>query len=225
VLDPLYLAAAGASGSNLSDMGAVLQAIQGVCQHAGCALLVVTHWNKTGDGSGADRISGAGPAAWARVICSVAVHYRGNDPEEASPVVLGVEAIGGEIPDSRFRLRRRVRADDPADLGAPLSYAAEVLAADDDPEDQDPAAAAALSKSRQGVLTALRAGGDRQTVKQLGDRLAQAGHPLRPRTIQTALGELEAAGLAAGSEEGNGRARYWSPAPTDDGAGGGAGTP
>jgi hypothetical protein len=72
VLDPLYLAAAGASGSNLYDMGAVLQAIQAVCQHAGCAL-VVTHWNKTGDGRGADRISGAGPAAWARVICSIAV--------------------------------------------------------------------------------------------------------------------------------------------------------
>jgi hypothetical protein len=51
-----------------------------------------------------------------------------------------------------------------------------------------------------------------QTVKQLGDRLAQAGHPLKPRTIQLALGELEAAGLAAGSQEGNGRARYWSPA-------------
>ena len=50
-----------------------------------------------------------------------------------------------------------------------------------------------------------------QTVKQLGDRLAQASHPLRPRTIQTALSELEAAGLAAGSEEGNGRARYSSP--------------
>jgi hypothetical protein len=50
-----------------------------------------------------------------------------------------------------------------------------------------------------------------QTVKQLGDRLAQEGHPLKPRTIQTALGELEAAGLAAGSEEGNGRARFWSP--------------
>jgi hypothetical protein len=66
VLDPLYLAAAGASGANLYDMGAVLQAIQGVCQQAGCALLVVTHWNKTGDGRGADRISGAGPAAWAR---------------------------------------------------------------------------------------------------------------------------------------------------------------
>jgi hypothetical protein len=220
VLDPLYLAAAGASGSNLYDMGAVLQAIQGVCQQAGCALLVVTHWNKTGDGRGADRISGAGPAAWARVICSVAVHYRGSDPDGASTVLLGVELIGGELADTRFRIRRRVRADDLTDLGAPLSYAVEVLAADDDDQDLDPAAAA-LSKSRHWVLTALRAGGDLQTVKQLGDRLAQAGHPLKPRTIQTALGELEAAGLAAGSEEGSGRARYWSPASPDADSGGG----
>ena len=41
-------------------------------------------------------------------------------------------------------------------------------------------------------------GGDMQTVKQLGDRLAQAGHPLKPRTIQTALGERVVAGLARG---------------------------
>jgi hypothetical protein len=225
VLDPLYLAAAGASGSNLYDMGAVLQAIQGVCQHAGCALLVVTHWNKTGDGRGADRISGAGPAAWARVICSIAVHYRGSDEDGASIVLLGVELIGGEIPDTRFRIRRHVRADDPADLGSPLSYTVQVLAAEDD-QDLDPAAAA-LSKSRQWVLTELRAGGDLQTVKQLGDRLAQAGHPLKPRTIQLALGELDDAGLAQGSEEGNGRARYWSPTaePDDAGANAGGGVP
>jgi AAA domain len=229
ILDPLYLAAAGASGSNLYDMGAVLQAIQGVCQAAGCALLVVTHWNKTGDGRGADRISGAGPAAWARVICSVSILHRGSDPDGSSSVLLGVELIGGESADTRFRLRRQVHAEDPADLGSPLSYSVQVLTADDD-QDLDPAAAA-LSKSRQWVLGALRAGGDLQTVKQLGDRLAQAGHPLKPRTIQTALGELEAAGLAAGSEEGTGRARYWSPtAPAPDlddnaGAGGAERTP
>jgi hypothetical protein len=221
VLDPLYLAAAGDSGSNLYDMGAVLQAIQGVCQHAGSALLVVTHWNKTGDGRGADRISGAGPAAWARIICSVSIQHRGSDPDGASTVLLGVELIGGELADTRFRLRRRVHADDPTDLGSPLAYAVEVLA-DDEDQDLDPAAAA-LSKSRQWVLTALRAGGELQTVKQLGDRLAQAGHPLKPRTIQLALGELEAAGLAAGSEEATGRARYWSPAARDGGGEGGEG--
>ena len=86
--------------------------------------------------------------------------------------------------------------------GVFFSYAVEVQAADDDDQELAPAA---LSKSRQWVLTALRAGGDVQTVKQLGDRLAQAGHPLKLRTIQTALGELEAVGLAAGREEGNGR--------------------
>lgn len=137
--------------------------------------------------------------------------------------MLGVELIGGEIADARFRIHRRIHSDDPADLGAPLAYAIEVLADDDEDLDLEPAAAA-LSKSRQWVLTALRAGGDMQTVKQLGDRLAQARHPLKPRTIQTALGELEAAGLAQGSEEGNGRARYWSPAaPNADGRSEGAG--
>jgi hypothetical protein len=40
--------------------------------------------------------------------------------------------------------------------------------------------------------------GDLQSVKQQGDRVAQAGHPLQPRTIQTALGELEAARMAQG---------------------------
>jgi hypothetical protein len=65
-----------------------------------------------------------------------------------------------------------------------------------------------LSKSRQWVLTALRAGGELQTVKQLGDRLLS-------------LGELEAAGLAAGSEKATGRARYWSPAAPDGGGEGG----
>jgi hypothetical protein len=224
ILDPLYLAAGGASGSSLYDMGAVLQAIQGVCQAAGCALLVVTHWNKTGDGKGADRISGAGPAAWGRVICSVSIEHRGSDDDGASKVLLEFELIGGEIADTRFRVRRRVRADNPVDLGSPLSYSVEVLAADDQVVDP---AAAALSPSRQWVLTALRAGGGFQTVKQLGDRLAEAGRPLKPRTIQTALGELEAAELAQGSEEGNGRVRYWSPATpdADDIAGGREGTP
>ena len=158
-----------------------------------------------------------GPGSSARS----AIQHRGSDPDGASTVLLGVELIGGELADTRFRIRRRVRADDPTDLGSPLAYAVEVLA-DDEDQDLDPAAAA-LSKSRQWVLTALRAGGELQTVKQLGDRLAQAGHPLKPRTIQLALGELEAAGLAAGSEEATGRARYWSPAAPDGGGEGGEG--
>ena len=56
--------------------------------------------------------------------------------------------------------------------------------------------------------------GNWKGFERLAERIA--------RTIQLALGELEVAGLAAGSEEGNGRARSWSPAtpnPDADSAG------
>jgi hypothetical protein len=210
VVDPLYLAVGHAtSGANLYAMGAVLSAIQGVCQAAGAALVVVTHWNKTGEGSGFNRISGVGPGAWGRVLASAGVAHRATDlTTGASIVVLGVELRGGELADTSFRVRRRVWADDPADLAAPLHYQVEVL-----PDDTDAAAdpaATALHESRRWVLAALQAGGSMQTVKQLGDRLAEQGHPLKKRTIQNALGELEAAGLVAGTQEGNGRPGYWS---------------
>jgi hypothetical protein len=64
-----------------------------------------------------------------------------------------------------------------------------------------------------------------QTVAQLGDRTAADGHQLKARTIQEALNDLEAAGLAAGTDPGAGLARYWSPTTPDsppvDGADGG----
>jgi hypothetical protein len=217
ILDPLYLAAAGqATGGNLYEMGAVLTPIQAVCQQAGAALVVVTHWNKTGEGTDHKRISGAGPAAWGRVLASAAVAYRGQTPEGASQVVLAFQLVGGEIPDTRFRVRRTVRALDPADLASPLEYAAEVLP-DDDPAGDDAAAPCGvdgqpLKTSRRWVLAALAAGGGMQTVKHLGDHVAAQGHPLRERTIQDALADLEAAGLAEGTEAIPGMARYWSPA-------------
>jgi AAA domain len=212
VLDPLYLAVAGAaSGADLYAMGAVLAGIQGVCQHAGAALVVVTHWNKTGEGRGAKRISGVGPGAWGRVLASAGVANRTNTPDGASTVVLAVEVIGGELADLAFRVRRTVRAQDPADLASPLHYAVEVLA--EDPGEDGPAAE--LKPSRRWVLAALRAGGAMQTVAQLGDCTAADGHQLKARTIQEALNDLEAAGLAVGTDPGAGLARYWSPADPD----------
>jgi hypothetical protein len=211
ILDPLYLAAAGqANGGNLYEMGALLTPIQAICQAAGAALVVVTHWNKTGEGTGPKRITGAGPSAWGRVLASAAVAHRGTTPEGASAVVLGFELVGGEIPDTRFRVRRTVRAVNPADLASPLEYAAEVLP-DDDPAGQGPGEAwGGLRPSVAWVLGALRAGGGMQTAKHLGDRLASEGHPLKKRTIQLALQELEAARLATGTQAPTGRERYWT---------------
>jgi hypothetical protein len=215
ILDPLYLAVGVAgAGADLYAMGTVLSAIQGVCQRAGAALVVVTHWNKTGEGRGAKRISGVGPGAWGRVLCSAAVAHRATSADGASTVVLAVEVIGGELADTAFRVRRRIRAEDPADLASPLRYHVEVLA--DDPADGDAAATRELLPSRQLVLAALRSGGPMQSVKQLGDHTAAQGHQLRKRTIQEALAELEERGLAVGTDAASGLARYWSPASSPD---------
>jgi hypothetical protein len=207
VLDPLYLAV-GTAGADLYAMGTVLAGIQAVCQQAGAALVVVTHWNKTGEGRGAKRISGVGPGAWGRVLASAGVANRTTTPDGASTVVLAVEVIGGELADLAFRVRRTVWAEDPADLASPLHYAVEVLP--EDPGGDGPAAG--LKPSRRWVLHALQAGGAMQSVAQLGDRTAGDGHRLKARTIQEALNDLEAAGLAVGTDPGAGLARYWSPA-------------
>jgi hypothetical protein len=227
ILDPLYLAVGtGGAGADLYAMGVILAGIQGVCQQAGAALVVVTHWNKTGEGRGVRRISGVGPGAWGRVLASAGVAHRASGPDGTSTVVLAVEVIGGEIPDQRFRVRRQVRADDPANLAAPLHYAVEVLPDDPDSDRaQDTPAAGELSPSVRWVLAALRTGGAMQTAKQLGDRTAAEGHPLKERTIQVALNKLAEAGLAVGSGDGNGLPRYWSavdhdqPPTTTDGGG------
>jgi hypothetical protein len=139
------------------------------------------------------------------------VANRTSTPDGASSVVLAVEVIGGELADLAFRVRRTVRAQDPADLASPLHYTVEVLP--EDPDEDGPAAD--LKPSRRWVLQALRAGGAMQTVAQLGDRTAGDGHQLKARTIQEALNDLEAAGLAAGTDPGAGLARYWSPTTPD----------
>jgi hypothetical protein len=216
VVDPLYLAVGVAgAGADLYAMGAVLSAIQGVCQRAGAALVVVTHWNKTGEGRGAKRICGVGPGAWGRVLASAAVAHRTTSPDGASTVVLAFEVIGGELADTTFRVRRRVRAADPADLASPVHYAVEVLA-DDTPAGDGTGSSGELLPSRRLVLAALRAGGPQQTVKQLGDHTAAQGHQLKKRTIQEALAELEERGLAVGTDAASGLARYWSPASPPD---------
>jgi hypothetical protein len=197
-------------------MGAVLSGIQGVCQHAGAALVVVTHWNKTGEGRGAKRISGVGPGAWGRVLASAGVAHRTTGADGTSTVVLAVEVVGGETADLAFRVRRTVHADDPADLAAPLHYTVQVLP--DDPDDLQAGPAADLKLSRRWVLAALRADGPMQSVAHLGDRTAADGHQLKARTIQEALLDLEAAGLADGTEAAAGLPRYWSPThPTNAG--------
>ena len=187
IIDPLYLAARGSSGSDLYAMGEALEGIQHVCQTTGAALIVVTHFNKTGEGRGAKRITGVGPGAWGRVIGTAHVEHRDTDAvTRATDVILGWDFIGGEIPDTNLHIRRRIWADDPDALGSPLNYELTVI------EDDfvSPNARPGLRPAAVRVLNILEASDRPLTVKEIGDLLADDGRPLKPRTIQDALQQL-----------------------------------
>lgn len=122
VIDPLYLAARGAKTSLLNEMGEHLEEAQHLCQEAGCALVIVHHWNKTGTGQGAERMSGAGPAEWGRVLGSMSGKVAADPLTKATTAWLSLSFQGDEIPETKLRLRRRIWADDPSSLDSPLHY-------------------------------------------------------------------------------------------------------
>ena len=205
IIDPLYLAARGAKGSDLYEMGAHLEHVQAVCQRYGAALIITHHFKKTGDERGAKRMSGVGPGAWGRVLITATVRSRHTDPTtSASSVVLELEFMGDEIAESTRRIRRRVWADDPDNLTSPLHY--EVTAVES--IDQDPTCDG-LRPSSVRVLKVLDAVEDWLTVRAIGDVLAENGSPLKARTIQGALGQLVEADLAVAQEILGGAAGKW----------------
>jgi hypothetical protein len=202
-LDPLYLSARGAQGSSLYDMGAVLEAAQHLCADASASLWIVTHHNRK-DGRGAARITGAGPAEWGRVLINATVISRHADPETAATTVITeLDVIGGEIPDSGWRVTRRIGTDDPDDLDSPLNYSVHVRAVAPSAGDMPPA--------RRKLLDALQAAdGTPHTGSQLVDWIAaQHGHGLTRETCSRELNALAARGQADRIDHGHGRAAEW----------------
>lgn len=187
IIDPLYLAARGSSGSDLYAMGEALEGIQHVCQSVNAALIVVTHFNKTGEGRGAKRITGVGPGAWGRVVGTAHVEHKETDPDtKATDVILGWEFIGGEIPDTNIHIRRRVWADEPDKLGSPLNYQLTVI----DDDFRAPSGLPGVAPAAARVWAVLETAGVGLTVNEIGDKLAEDGRPLKRRTIQNALSDL-----------------------------------
>lgn len=199
IIDPLYLAARGAKGSDLYAMGAALEGVQQLCQQVGAALVVVHHWNKTGEGAGSDRMTGVGPQEWGRVLCSGAVLSKSTDPcTRTSTVNIAWSFEGDEIPDTTVRIRRRVWAERPDELDSPLHYELERLA-DDGPEPAAAAGEKGLRPAARRVLVALRSGPGPFVTGDLGDLVASDATGLgglKKRTIQDALKALGEAGLA-----------------------------
>jgi hypothetical protein len=208
ILDPFYLATAGLKGNDLYAMGEALYSVQQLCQEAGSALAIWTHWNKTGEGSGPRRFTGVGPSAWGRVLGSAAVEHRRTELDGTTDVLLRWEFMGAEVPETTFRMRRRVRAEDAGDLDSPLTYSVEVTPAEAGAGPHD-----GLSPARLRVLAALDGATEAEplTRREVGDRLADDGQgpPLKVRTIQDALVELSGLGLVDGMTPTRGAPGKW----------------
>ena len=190
VLDPLYLAARGAKGSDLYAMGELLETAQHLCQAADTSLLCVTHFNRK-DGSGAGRITGAGPAEWGRVLMTASVLSRHTDPlTRATTVVTQIDVVGGEIPDQSIKIRRRIQAQDPDDLDSFLEYHVEQLEADEVEQNSD------LPPAARKLLEALEAADEPSTSTELVDWIAAThGHGLKRETVSRHLNELRRQGV------------------------------
>jgi AAA domain len=190
IVDPLYLAARGAELTDLYKMGALLETIQHLCQRANASLMVIHHYNRSRDIKGSARFAGAGPAEWGRVLIGVSTISRYTDPDsQETHVTTELDIIGGEVADQTFRVHRKIRAEDPDDLGSPLHYTVTVTVSD-----QEAATVPTMPDAKPAVqrVYAILAADQTNalTVREIGDKLAAEGKPLKPRTIQDALQSL-----------------------------------
>lgn len=126
-IDPWYMSAGeGADGKNLAQMGTVLSNLQGIAQELNSALLITAHWNKSGEGKGVERWSGAGLAEWGRVLINVAVDKWTpaapyiDDPTGRTTVDLRVD-VSGQTSGS-YWVHREVWRDDARRLDTPMRY-------------------------------------------------------------------------------------------------------
>lgn len=189
IVDSFYRTAPADNIKDLSARGAILQRLQeAVTESSEAALLVTHHFNKTGVGAGPDRLSGTAFAEWARIIVSLS---QVGTPRPGGDTILELAFDGDEIPHSSQRFLRKVSVDDPADLASPMHYEIRAAAEIEDVDHPE------LSPAQRKVLAILRKRGDNWATRaEVQDATATSGFPLKSRTIQEALKELEEAGLA-----------------------------
>jgi hypothetical protein len=211
ILDPLYRGTGGADFRSLYAMGELLAGLEERTRSAGATLLAVTHFNR-GEGKGAERFTGAGPAEWGRFLIAADVKARRPHPRGGEEVTRRFEVTGMSIPLTNFTLRRHVYALDSTDLESPLIYEAEVI------RDPSKDGAPSLSWAQRRVLEVLEGPNHPMLVRQIGDGVANdgtidksTGEPLglKHRTINDALTKLAEMGLADGTDSTPGGAREW----------------
>lgn len=214
-LDPLYLSARGAELGDLYKMGELLEGPQRICQSLGASLFVVTHFNRQA-GTGARRLTGAGPAEWGRFLITANVTSRRADDRGGTRVVTKVEVIGGEIADHAITLDRRVWADDPNDLDSPLHTETRAQYADEHEDTAgDGTVRSELTPAAAKLLEAMDTLGVPASSKELVDTIFQRhGHGLRRETVSRELNQLEDSGVVEhvekAGESGRWPAKLWA---------------
>jgi hypothetical protein len=216
IIDPLYLAAKKAEGSNIYAMGEHLEEAQLVTQSYDSSLLVAHHWNQSGTGTGPERFTGAGPSAWGRVLISAAPVGKTyvEDLTMKTTVTLNVAFNGDEIPDTTISICRQVWADDPMKLSSPLHYVVNQVDRLPDEDDHKEQGERPRRRSRtpaqRKVLAVLSEDFIPRTVAVIGDDVKERfGTPLRGKTIRAALKVLHEEGQVDGENLGSGRTGLW----------------
>jgi 5S rRNA maturation endonuclease (ribonuclease M5) len=198
IVDPAYLAVSGAETYSLTSMGTLLERAQLICQSAGSGLIVSHHWNKTGQGSTADRFTGSGWAEWGRVLISGSTLSTNHDTATGrTNTVCKLEVIGDEIGDTEILYRREVWVDDPDDLASPMHYVVTAVDPGEVPRNSSATGElAGMAPAAVRVLGVLRGRAAWLDYQQIGDELAETGIPLKKRTILDAGQALVGAGFA-----------------------------
>jgi AAA domain len=179
-LDPAYKYLVGARASSLFDMGAALTPLQTTCSEAGSALLVGHHYNRRVGVGREERISGAGPLEWARVVITAEAAPR----RDTESVFVTFEITGNSLDPVTFNIRRSVVALDESP-NPELSYSVEVVA------EGTEAVAARYATAADRVLAVLPFTADEALkVAQIGDLVASDATGkggLKADTIRKAL--------------------------------------
>jgi RecA-family ATPase len=79
-IDPLYRAAAGADHRSLYARGDLRGRAEELTREFRTTLPVVTHFNRSREARGAERLTGAGPAEWGRFLISAEITKRQRTP-------------------------------------------------------------------------------------------------------------------------------------------------
>jgi hypothetical protein len=177
IVDPFYLAAAGAKSSDLFAMAVPLSKVQSLCQGYGAALLFGHHFRKGEGGRGSEKLTGAGPAAWGRVLLSLEVTSEVRDPATgASTALVDLTIQGDETATMTVGFRRRVWADDPARLSSPMHYEVERIDAG--------ARGDGLGANERRVLDVIEADPDQHWTRKAVESAAGLGTRAAQRALQ-----------------------------------------